>query len=282
MEGRGTAAWDTACCTQAPRVQPNLGRMSPTWQRCEVTLSPPVRGEDLQLAAACGLPVAAARDPNAWQVVRSGDGLTLCSPLAIGDLRVVVDPGAGALGRRIRTSRRDEPLARAIGLPKRQTPPAVVDATLGLGRDAMVLAHLGCPVVGLERVPALAMLVAAAVQRSALGERLRVLRTDAAPWLRALAAAQAPDVVYLDPMFDDTGSAQVKKEMQACRLLASPPDDAADLLCAARQVARQRVVVKRHPHLPPLAPDVSFRVEGNRVRFDVYLSDPAAAASRSP
>lgn len=82
-------------------------------------------------------------------------------------------------------------------------------------------------------------------------------------------------------MFDDTGSAQAK-EMQACRALASPADDAEDLLRAARQVARQRVVVKRHPHLPPIAPDVSFRVDGNRVRFDVYLTGPAEAASRSP
>ncbi len=256
--------------------------MSPIWQRSEVTLSPPARGEDLELAARLGLPVAAQRDPSAWQVVRSDTGLALCSPQAMGDLRVVIDVDSGALARRIRTSRRDEPLSRAIGLPKRQTPPSVVDATLGLGRDAMVLAHQGCQVIGLERVPALAMLVATALRRSSLGDRLSVACADATAWLRALDPAAAPDVVYLDPMFDDTGSAQVKKEMQACRALASPADDAEDLLRAARQVARQRVVVKRHPHLPPIAPDVSFRVDGNRVRFDVYLTGPAEAASRSP
>lgn len=256
--------------------------MPPTWQRSEVTLAPPARGEDLELAARFGVPVAAARDTTSWQLFRSDDGLVLGSPLAMGALRIALDPDAGAFARRLRTSRRDEPLSRAVGLPKRQVPPSVVDATAGLCRDAMVLAHLGCRVVALERVPALAMLAAAALQRSPLAERLHVERAEAAAWLTALAPAAAPDVVYLDPMFDATGSAQVKKDMQACRALAGPADDAAALLRAARLVARQRVVVKRHPHLPPLADDVSFRVEGTRVRFDVYLTETSAAPSRSP
>lgn len=265
-----------------PDAAPNLGRMSPIWQRCEVTLAPGSRGEDLDLAARFGVPLAAARDPTCWQLVRSERSLDLRSPDAMGDLRVSLDLGSGPLLRRLRSSRRDEPLARAIGLPNRQDPPTVVDATMGLARDAMVLAQLGCRVVGLERVPALAMLVAAALRDAPFADRLRIEHAAAEPWLRALDAAAAPDVVYLDPMFDETGSAQVKKEMQACRALAGAPDDAASLLQAARQVARQRVVVKRHPHLPALADDVSFRVEGKRVRFDVYLTAPVGAPARSP
>lgn len=200
----------------------------------------------------------------------------------MGDLRVALDPGTGAFLRRLRTSRRDDPLARAVGLPKRHEPPSVVDATVGLAKDAMVLAYLGCRVIGLERVPALAMLVTAALRTTSLADRLRIERAEAEPWLRALEASAAPDVVYLDPMFDETGSAQVKKDMQACRALAGPPRDQQALLHTARQVARERVVVKRHPHLPPLADDVSFRTPGKRVRFDVYLTGPGAGASRSP
>jgi 16S rRNA (guanine1516-N2)-methyltransferase len=256
--------------------------MSPSSQRSEVTLAPPATAADLALAAESGLALAPARDATAWQLVRSDDGLTLRSPAAAGDLTIRLDLQQGPLARRLRTARSDEPLARAIGLPKRQGPRTVVDATAGLGRDAMVLAQLGCTVIALERIPALAMLVAAAVRQSPLRERLRVCCAEAETWLRTHAAAAPPDVVYLDPMFATAGSAQVKKEMQACRALAGPPDDAAALLRTARAVARQRVVVKRHPHLPPLADDVSFRVAGSRVRFDVYLRPAAPAAAQSP
>jgi 16S rRNA (guanine1516-N2)-methyltransferase len=226
------------------------------------------------------VPVAATRDASVWQLLRSDGRLVLCSPLAMGALQIRIDPDSGPFARRLRSSRRDEPLSRAVGLPKRQVAPSVVDATAGLCRDAMVLAHLGCRVIGLERVPALVMLAAAALQRSPLRQRLQVERADATGWLLTQPAAAAADVVYLDPMFDETGSAQVKKDMQACRALAGPAADTAELLRAARQFAGQRVVVKRHSHQPPIAEDVSFRVDGKRVRFDVYLSDPAAAPPR--
>lgn len=255
--------------------------MPPSWQPVEVTLLRPVRGEVLELAERLGVPVAEGPDPGRWQLSASArGGLELRSPAAMGGLRIEVDPGSGPLARRLRSVRRDDPLARAVGLPNRQTPPFVLDATAGLARDAMVLAHLGCRVVALERIPALVLLVSVGLDATGLGERLRVEHADAASWLAAVAPDAAPDVVYLDPMFDDSGSAQVKKEMQVCRALAAPPDDAGALLALARTVARQRVVVKRHPRLPPLADGVAYRTEGNRACFDVYLT--ASPEARSP
>ena len=44
------------------------------------------------------------------------------------------------------------------------------------------------------------------------------------------------------------------------------------LLAAARQAARDRVVVKRHAHHAPIGAGVSFEGKGERVRFDVYLT----------
>jgi hypothetical protein len=87
------------------------------------------------------------------------------------------------------------------------------------------------------------------------------------------------DVVYLDPMFPAAGRAQVKKEMQACRMLAGPPGSTQTLLHRARRAARDRVVVKRHPHEAPLAGAPSFTVAGERVRFDVYLTAAAPDTS---
>ena len=252
--------------------EPNHARMPPSWERPEVTLAPPVRGNDLALAAACGIRAAAARDPTTWQFVRNvRGGLDLRAPDAMGGWQLELDLSSGPLARRLRTSRPDEPLPRAIGLTRRQEALRVVDATAGLCRDALVLAHLGCRVVAIERVPALVMLVQAALDRSSMGDRLQVVAGDAIAWLAARSAAEAPDVVYLDPMFTEAGKAQVKKDMQVCRALAGPPQDLEALFAMARRTARTRVVVKRAPDGMPLAPGASFVVDGERVRFDVYL-----------
>lgn len=200
--------------------------------------------------------------------------MLLCGPLDGGIAAVDLDLAQGPLSRRLRQARRDDPLARAVGFGKRATPPRVVDATAGLGRDAMTLAHLGCPVLAVERVPALAMLVHATVAGTWLGERLTVRLGDAPTLLAGLADADRPDVVLLDPMFEEHGAAAVKKDMQACRALAGPPDDPAPLFAAALAAARERVVVKRDSKAAPLAPGVAFAVVGERVRFDVYLAAP--------
>jgi 16S rRNA (guanine1516-N2)-methyltransferase len=261
--------------------------MAPSWQRPEVTLAPAqcasaADEDDLRLAAECGVRAAAARDTTCWQLVRSGGELELCSPAAIGGMRLRLDVRSGPLGRRLRGARRSDSLGRAIGLPRRQAPPRVVDATAGLCRDAMVLASLGCEVLAIERVPALAMLARNAAAAAGLQERLRIEVGDSVARLRECLASCAPDVVYLDPMFDEAGSAQVKKDMQICRLLAAPAADAPELLAAARAAAVERVVVKRHPDQAPLGDGVSFSVGGERVRFDVYLAGSVTPGRQRP
>jgi len=58
-----------------------------------------------------------------------------------------------------------QPLAKAIGL-KQAFRPTVVDATAGLGRDAFVLASLGCRVHMLERSKVVAALLYDGLQRA--------------------------------------------------------------------------------------------------------------------
>ena len=248
--------------------------MRPSTHFPPVTLAPDATAADRAAAAAFGVPEAAMRDPAAWQLVRSGRSLALCGPAGPDAVVVALDLAQGPLSRRLRQARRDDLLPRAVGLQKRPSPPFVFDATLGLGRDAMTLAHLGCRVVAFERVPAFACLVASAIAGTWLARNLTVHGGDAVAALRALSPAERPDVVLLDPMFETHGAAQVKKEAQACRALAGPPDDPAGLFAAARAAARERVVVKRDAKAPPLAPGPSFAVAGERVRFDVYLAPP--------
>ena len=253
--------------------------MPPSWERPEVTLAPSGLPGDEALAARFGVLVATARDENGWQLVRSPDRMRLCGPAGTGPLCIELGLATGPLARRLRSARATDPLPRACGLHRRATPPRVVDATAGLCRDAMVLAQLGCAVVAIERVPALALLAHATIAASWLAGRLEVVHGDAVAHLHRLAGGADVDVVCVDPMYAAGGRAQVKKEMQVCRALAGPPEDPSELLRAARAAAAERVVVKRDRTAPPLAPGVSFAVRGERVRFDVYLR-PAAAAGR--
>ena len=163
-------------------------------------------------------------------------------------------------------------LARACGLKKGKPPPEVIDATAGLGRDAYALAALGCRVTAIECHPAIAALLADALQRAggSAAANLKLLLGEAAAILPTLPRA---DVVCIDPMFPgEGGSALARKEMQYFRALIEPGNDVAIFAAAAASGAR-RIVVKRHKLSPPLAPgrrvDVVFKAES--IRFDVYL-----------
>lgn len=245
--------------------------MQPTSKGAEVTLAEPATAADSAAAAAFGIG-SAPRDPDRWQFVRAGGQMALIAPRAEGSMRLEVHAGSSGVDRRVRSSRPSDPLLRAVGVGKGRNPPTAVDATGGLCRDAMLLANMDCHVTVLERVPALALLGHWRIASAGLADRAGVTCADAVAWLAALPAGHRPDVVCLDPMFESRGKAQVKKDMQVCRLLAGPPGDPAALLAVARRAARARVVVKRHPDLPALGDGVAFTVDGERVRFDVYLA----------
>lgn len=217
-------------------------------------------------------------------LVVAGKGLELCETGrgAAGGVRV--DFGeSGAAARRLAGASRGDPLARAVGM--KHGPPTVVDATAGLGRDAMMLACLGCQVTAIERSPVLAAMWRDAMARATgrpmaeaiREERLRLVTANAIEWLAGLSEADAPDTVYLDPMYAPRGkTALPKKEMRILRRLVGDDPDAATLLDTARRIARQRVVVKRPPRAQPLAPVPSIRYGSKLVRYDVYLRQAGA------
>ena len=79
---------------------------------------------------------------------------------------VFVDFVEGAVAHRRKFGGgRSQSIAKAVGL-KAGANPLVVDATAGLGRDAFVLASLGCRVVMLERSPVVAALLADGLTRA--------------------------------------------------------------------------------------------------------------------
>jgi len=197
-------------------------------------------------------------------------------------VQLVADFISGSAGYRItRAFESRQPLARALGY-RRQDPYNVVDATAGLGRDAMLLATLGCRVTMLERSPVVCALLEDGLRRAAnsnqlnrvLQERVGLHCTNALGWLaERRELGQRPDAIYLDPMFPArTKSSLVRKEMRILKTLLGDEPGSEALLRAALDCASERVVVKRPPGAPPLdamPPDISY--PGKRARFDVYL-----------
>jgi len=198
---------------------------------------------------------------------------------------VWVDFVGGKMAHRLRFGGgRGQPLARAVGL-KGATPPTVVDATAGLGRDAFVLASLGARVTLLERSPVLAALLEDGLRRATLDPQtcdivepgMTLIHTNAIRWLRHCEQDQRPDVVYLDPMYPHRDkSALVKKEMRALRRLVGDDTDADTLLHAALGCARRRVVVKRPRTAPALDGEIlagrrpASCVQSKNTRYDLY------------
>ena len=169
----------------------------------------------------------------------------------------------------------NEILGRAVGL-KADRKPLIWDATGGLGRDAFVLADLGCEVTLCERVPVLAWLLDHAVQAAAVSgvdqvrdaaERMSVLAGDSKT-LRAPAGT----VIYLDPMFPERKkAAAVKKEAVMLQHLADQVDDGESLWQWAWDQPVERVVVKR-PLRAPILGHIrpAHTLKGKSVRFDVF------------
>jgi len=236
------------------------------------------------LAFELGLPCVASPDLASvehWQQVLLLDsqGLALCAtgPKRPGPVRADFVSGAVAHRRQFGGGT-GQLIARACGI-KSGIRPTIVDATAGLGRDAFVLATLGCQVHMLERSPVVHALLAAGLEQ-ALGvpelaetlQRMTLERADGRIWLQNCPEQRQPDLVYLDPMFPHTDKkAQVKKEMLAFRELVGQDADDAELLDAAIRAARCRVVVKRARKAPAIAGHKpSHSLEGKSSRYDIY------------
>lgn len=171
-----------------------------------------------------------------------------------------------------------EPLIKACRVKHLTRPIRLIDATAGLGRDALLLAKSGMQLTMLEQQPILACLLEDVLHRLQAAHMLldiQLQQGDAVAYLQALSVTERPDVIYLDPMFDHDAAktALVKKEAQILQYIASPPtmEQQQALLHVARQQALYKVVVKRPRLATALAeqlPDHQWL--GKHSRYDIY------------
>ena len=213
-----------------------------------------------------------------FAVQLGGDGLQFVElgPDAPGPVRVDFVEGAVA-HRRLFGGGSGQMIAKAVGIQP-GVRPLVLDATAGLGRDAFVLAELGCAVRLIERQPVIAALLEDGLARAMADPEVAPivgrmhLRFGNAIELMQAWPDEVPQVIYLDPMFPHRDkSALVKKEMRLFRPLAGADDDAPALLAAALALATHRVVVKRPRKAPTIAGvQPGYALEGKSSRFDIY------------
>ncbi|MFC5079191.1 Ribosomal RNA small subunit methyltransferase J [Vibrio thalassae] len=201
---------------------------------------------------------------------------------------IFVDLAGGAVAHRRKFGGgKGQAIAKAAGLNKGATP-TVLDGTAGLGRDAFVLASLGCKVQMVERHPVVAALLDDGLTRAKqdeeiggwVSERMSLLHASSLEALDSLAndsQFERPDVVYLDPMYphpeNKKKSALVKKEMRVFQSLVGADTDADGLLEPALKLATKRVVVKRPDYADWLdEKKPTMAIETKKNRFDVYVN----------
>ncbi|WP_460427698.1 class I SAM-dependent methyltransferase [Azotobacter armeniacus] len=212
----------------------------------------------------------------ALQLGEQGLQLAELGPQAPGPVRVDFVEGAVA-HRRLFGGGSGQMIAKAVGVQP-GVRPRVLDATAGLGRDAFVLACLGCEVTLIERQPLIGALLEDGLVRAArdpdvapVVARMILRSGDAIEQMHAW-AEEPPQVIHLDPMFPHRDkSALVKKEMRLFRPLVGDDPDAPALLEAALALASHRVVVKRPRKAPCIAgPKPGYSLDGKSSRYDIY------------
>ena len=242
---------------------------------CVQPLAPAFAAEAASWAQRLRLPLGGEAQ-YALQLGEQGLQFAELGPEAAGPVRV--DFVAGAVAhRRLYGGGSGQMIAKAVGIQP-GVRPVVLDATAGLGRDAFVLAQLGCALTLIERQPLIAALLEDGLARARddgevapIVAQMHLVCGNAIE-LMGDWSGEKPQVIYLDPMFPHRDkSAQVKKEMRLFRPLAGDDDDAPQLLAAALALATHRVVVKRPRKAPSIAGQLpGYALEGKSSRFDIY------------
>lgn len=218
-----------------------------------VTANQPGRyeAEARRKAEAWGLPFVAREAPRAAEalLVLGGEGWSLRD----GEGAIAFAPGLAAV--RIKRLRSGVQQAdHLVRLGELRPGDAVIDATFGLGADAMVCAHAVGPtgrVLGLEASLPLYALASEGLRAVPAESRTAEVLAHAAPIeLRHARAvdvlttlpSRSVDCVFFDPMFDLPKTATPAFALLRRYALHDPLDERS--LAEARRVARRWVVVK--------------------------------------
>jgi 16S rRNA (guanine1516-N2)-methyltransferase len=166
-------------------------------------------------------------------------------------------------------------LAQAVG--KKSL--SIIDATTGWAQDSLVLFRMGYQLSCIERSPVMAELISDGFAR--LSQKDWVIKRELSVPSVSLGNAiellsqmpDAPDCIYLDPMFPPKrkATAATRKSMAILRDILGDDLDSAELFEVAMSATGRRVVVKSPDYAEPLGGKPSESYHGKLLRYDVYL-----------
>ena len=141
-----------------------------------------------------------------------------------------------------------DPLIEALALPEGAR---VIDATMGLATDSVVMASFGYHVMAIEANPITELIVRRGLERATSDDarlsqsmwRIETICANSLDYLRQL-PDKSVEAVYFDPMFRQEISDS--HNLDGVRALANSQPLTAELLEEAKRVASNRIVVKAH------------------------------------
>lgn len=175
-----------------------------------------------------------------------------------------------------RASIHRELLIQAIGMREQNL--SALDITAGLGRDSILMSLAGFNVTMIESNPYLAIILNYLCGKfTSQLPSLKLIYGDSYKILTER-NQNIYDLIYVDPMFNDSKKALAKKDMQLIDLLINQVSDvninysSHDLLVCAVDNCRNKVVVKRDNKQSSLSDKitVTYNKKGKTIRFDVY------------
>jgi 16S rRNA (guanine1516-N2)-methyltransferase len=188
--------------------------------------------------------------------------------------KISVDFLSGEFQQRLKTLSKSQPLFKAMALEKGEK---IIDATAGLGKDALSFCYFGVSVTAIEENPTVFALLEDGLERAFLNPhfkkkfegKIKLVCGSSIDYLKNL--EEKPDTIYLDPMYPhEEKSAKPKKEMAFLRDLVSETKNVEGLLNICLKSATKRVVLKR-PVDSEVIGKPSHSFESKLVRFDMYI-----------
>ena len=166
-----------------------------------------------------------------------------------------------------------QPLRKAIGFKGRSL--KVLDITAGWGRDARLMAYLGCEVTAVEKNE-LVFVFLDFLNKNPTADcngTLKFILGNSLNYLKTLKEETRPDVIYMDPMFPPDKKSGSGKDFQILQQITLGEEESTvPLFEEALKKCRNRVVVKQWKRKKPFKGRLLCSFPGRAVRFDVFAA----------
>lgn len=188
------------------------------------------------------------------------------------DKEIVNSFRSGSFTNRIKNFQREAHLKKAIGYGG-ESSKRILDCTGGLGHDAFILALLGQNVTVVDKNKGLCILFELALESLPqtsyfleAKERITIINDNSASFIDKLLDY---DVVYIDPMFKDKGTAGRSGVMS---LISDYLDDFTDVSDVLIRYKFNRMVIKRQKQFKQSGNgSPSFILSGKSINFHVFI-----------